>query len=482
MPGERPPDRRSLRLGALVAIPVLAVALTLGSLVLPRLLFFTPMLQAQAGGGSQSGGGAGSALFQGFVYPWTAQQSGGGYSQPIALQNMRNEARTFHMNAVVIPAFADMPSRDSADLTWHAGDTGNVDTLPDAQYEQAIKDATSTGLLPILELEVRQQDSLSPNHNTSAYWVGKPWFDANSSQSYSSSAGGASSLTVGPTERAFFDEFTDYAAHFAQISAQYNLPYFIIGDQLSSISYDTSNTVKSADPAGVVGGPTGCTGRRDCEWRHLIQAIRGASYTPLAGKGTKTGGTYAGKLIYSASWNITPDGGAATRPEFEAITWWDAVDDVGVDAHFPLTHDSDLSVAELSNAWHGQGPDLNEQGDIFSRLSAVSTKFSRPLIFTSAGYESISGSNGQPGAMDLTAAQTSDYGEQRNDMAALLQTFSTAPWWLGVFWYADEPLDYGSQPNWSLSTAWANSTLAASKDGGHYLHDFYQNQPLNTSG
>jgi hypothetical protein len=458
-----------------MAVPLLLGALVLGSVALPRLLFIAPMLQAQAGGGRQAGGGA----FQGFTYLWTARMSGGGYTSPDSAKNLKNEATTFHMNSVIIPVYADMAERSASALAWHPGDSGDQDTLAESEYVQAIKDARAAGLTPILELEVRQQDSLS-NHDESAYWVGKAWFDQGSSDSFNLSAT-SGSVAVGAEERAWMDNYTGFAVHYAQLSAQYHLPYFIMGDELGSISYDTANSVKSADPTGVAGGPSGCTGRRDCEWRHIIQAIRGQTYTPLTSSGNKSGGSYTGKLIYSADWNVTPDE-ASSQPEFEKITWWDALDYIGVDAHFPLTRDADVSSDTLSNAWHGKGPDVAGQGDVYSRIGKVADTFSRSVVFTSAGYESVAGSNSSPGQIDLSTAGNPDNSEQESDMAALLQTFGDAPWWVGVFWYADQPMAYGNQANWIYSSNWANLTLKASKPAGQYLASFYQNIPTPAGG
>ena len=255
----------------------LVVALALGSALLPRLLFLPPLAQPQAGVGNS---GTQSALFQGFVFPWTRDLSGGGYTTPSSAQNLRNEAHTFHMNSVIIQVFADMPHRDTSQLEWQAAAVDDIHTLPDPDYIQAIKGALAAGLIPILELEARQQDTALSGTDQSAYWVGKGWFDRNFNVGFTPYSG-ANLISVGPTEHAFFDVYTAFAVHYAQLSAQYHLPYFIIGDGLSSITYDTANTAKSADNQETSGGPSGCTGRRDCEWRHVIAAIHGANYTPL---------------------------------------------------------------------------------------------------------------------------------------------------------------------------------------------------------
>src|SRR5579859_6027173 len=157
-PGRRPPDSRAVRLGALLMLPMLIVALLAGPVGLPRLWSLVGGFQAQASGGLQNNAGT---QFQGFVYSWSANQKGGGYTTPASLQNMRSQASIFHMNAVIIPVIADMPNRDESTLLWHAGQKADIDTLPESDYEQAIKDARAAGLVPILELEVRQYDLAS---------------------------------------------------------------------------------------------------------------------------------------------------------------------------------------------------------------------------------------------------------------------------------------------------------------------------------
>jgi hypothetical protein len=466
-PGRRPPDRRALRLGALFALPTLALALVVGQLALPYVLFLAPGLQAQAGGG---GTGTGAGNFQGFVFSWSRRQTGGGYNTPASLQNMRSEVHDFHMNTVIIPVIADMPERSNSAILWHSTDNGNRDTLPDGDYIKAIQDARSAGLVPILELQLRQQDPASPNEDPT--YIGGTW-----SSLHSSTAIGLGQ--IGTLERNWFNNYTAFAVHYAQMSAQYNLPYFIIGDQLTNVTYDTSETSKKNDPRGIdvpPGDSYQCSARRDCEWRHVIQAIHSPGYASLRDHKSQTGGGYSGKLIYAARWTGAPYGGASD-PEFEQITWWDAVDYIGVDAYFPLTQTSaDVDVNVLEQAWQGAGPGLGlpqGQQNIYARLEKVSDTYNHPILFTAAGYNSSPGSNSaSPGPA------SNDEVEQLNDMQALLFTFRGTSWWAGVFWSADEPMTpREQQPNWQVNSSWAGNTPATSKRAGQWLSTYYQQSP-----
>ncbi len=481
-PGRRPPDSRAMRLGMLVALPALIVALLAGPVGLPQLWSLVGGFQAQTSGGLQN---KATAQFQGFIFSWSASQKGGGYNTPASLQNMRSQASLFHMNAVIIPVIADMPNRSAATLLWQAGQKADVDTLQESEYEQAIKDARAAGLVPVLELQVRQYDRLSAG-DTSAYWVGKVWANTRGEDNFPSLGG-----TVNQIEKSWFNNYTAFAATYARLSAKYNLPYFIIGDGLSNVTTDGPLTTAKADPASIDRGVPGesfptCSGRRDCEWRHVIHAIHAPEYATFIQHTAQQGGDYSGKLIYAASWRGAPQG--ATSPEFENITWWDAVDMIGVDAYFPLSqNNADLSTSQLQNAWEGQVPcgdkDLNIcPGDIVARLSAVSAKYGRPLVFTAAGYGSTPGANSGPPIPPSANLANRDDSEQLSDMQALLETFNGQPWWAGVFWNGDEPIaPRSSQPGWATSSNWAGDTLATSKAAGQWLATYYKSNPLPCS-
>ncbi|HEU0026936.1 MAG TPA: hypothetical protein VFQ25_07450 [Ktedonobacterales bacterium] len=481
-PGWRPPDNRALRLGVLAMLPALVVAILAGPLGFPMLWSVVGGFQAQTAGGLQSNT---AAQFQGFMFSWSATQKNGGYTTSASLINMRSQASLFHMNAVIIPVIADMPERSKSHLYWHTSDKAAIDTLPEADYEQAIKDARAAGLVPILELQVRQYD-IESGDDTSADLVGKVWANTRSKGNFSGLGGSVNQL-----EKGWFDNYTAFASEYARLSAKYNLPYFIIGDGLSDVTTDGPAITAKADPAGIDNGVPGesfptCSGRRDCEWRHVIHALRAPEYANYAKHAPQQGGNYSGKLIYAASWRGAPLGD--TNPEFENITWWDAVDIIGVDAYFPLSqNNADLSVNQLQSAWQGQNPcgtkDRNVcPGDIIERLSAVAVKYGKLLLFTAAGYGSVPGANSAPPIPRGSNLNNADNGEQLADMQALLETFNGQPWWAGVFWNGDAPISPRSkQPNWSASSNWAGDTLDSSKPAGQWLATYYKSNPITCS-
>jgi hypothetical protein len=249
------------------------------------------------------------------------------------------------------------------------------------------------------------------------------------------------------------------------------------------MSYDTPETSYKGDPAGhdrVTAGEPPCTnGRRDCSWRHIVHALKQASYLTLSSHQSEDGANYTGKIIYAASWGSANDqqflGTGATQPEFSSITWWDAIDIIGVDANFPLVSAQGAPTPDtLMASWHGQGQNLGGQGNIYGNLEKLADSFSRPIVFTSVEYDSATGaSSGQ-----ITSAQEDD-GEQVQDMQALLLTFTGTSWWSGVFWYADQPLyPRTKQPNWNVFGNWAGDDLAHAKDAGKWLATFYKPNPI----
>lgn len=479
-PGRRPPDSKALRLGALLALPAMIVALLAGPVGFPSLFSMVGGFQALTATGLQNTAGA---QFQGFVFNPASDVKDGGYLSPASIENMRSQAHDFHMNAVIIPVIADMPNRSVSTILWHVGQKADVDTLPEGDYEQAIKDARSAGLIPVLELQVRQYDISSGNDNGPDL-VGKQWANAHGNDNFAS--GSANQI-----EKGWMDNYAQFAAFYAQVSAKYHLPYFIVGDGLSDVTTDGPNTTAKADPKTIDRGVPGesfptCAGRRDCEWRHIIHAVRSPIYDNYAKHAEQPGGNYSGKVIYAASWRGSPIG--MTTPEFENIAWWDAVDIIGVDAYFPLSQNSaDLAVDQLQAGWQGQNScgskDLSVcPGNIVQRLSAVAVKFNRSLLFTAAGYGSTQGANSGPPIPPTANLANSDGAEQLADMQALLDTFNGQAWWVGVFWNGDEPVaPRETQQGWATSSNWAGNSLADAKPAGKWLATFYKNAPIACS-
>lgn len=140
-------------------------------------------------------------------------------------------------------------------------------------------------------------------------------------------------------------------------------------------------------------------------WRKLIHEIRAI---------------YKGKLIYASNW----DG-------YTQITFWDALDYIGIDAYFPLTPKKKPTVKQLKKAWQ---PTVDS-------LTTFQAEWQRPVIFTEYGYMSLDGCAYKAWLLEKKQTEVAiNEGAQANAVQALLETFGTKDWWAGAFqwkWYAD---------------------------------------------
>jgi hypothetical protein len=140
-------------------------------------------------------------------------------------------------------------------------------------------------------------------------------------------------------------------------------------------------------------------------WRTLIYEIRAI---------------YSGKLVYASNWDSYP-----------LVTFWDALDYVGIDAYFPLTKKKKPRVDELKKAWQ---PTV----DSIQTFYAI---WQRPILFTEFGYMSLEGCAYKAWLLEKSKieAKLSEQA-QANALQALLETFGKEHWWAGGFqwkWYAD---------------------------------------------
>src|SRR5689334_21580696 len=141
---------------------------------------------------------------------------------------MTSEANDYYMNAVAIDVTADQTTTSSTTLSYNAGDSGNTDSLSDQDIERAITDAQAAGLTPILTLQV--QVTNDPITNLPSF-IGNLWYRVPGEKPL-----GVGGTPVGQTEHQWFDSYTAFAVHYAQMSQKYHLPYFIFGNDLVNIS------------------------------------------------------------------------------------------------------------------------------------------------------------------------------------------------------------------------------------------------------
>ena len=199
--------------------------------------------------------------------------------------------------------------------------------------------------------------------------------------------------------------FTNYAAflnHYLDIARSEGVEEFTVGVEL----------INMTEP------------QYEGRWRALISQIRTH---------------YAGHLTYSANW------GKHTRNEYKQITWWDALDYIGLSAYFPLSLKDYPSTADIANGWTNYTDQVNETYNWVSEIKATADKYNRPVVFTEIGFGSYSNS---PARWDV-AQHTNmlDLATQEHAVEATLQVWSQQPWFHGVYWWHWEPYAGGGGPN-----------------------------------
>ncbi len=177
---------------------------------------------------------------------------------------------------------------------------------------------------------------------------------------------------------AWFDSYRAAVNHYADLAASSGAEQFCAGCELQGTSH------------------------READWRRTVAAVRAR---------------FSGPVLYAAN----HDG-----EEFR-LTWWNAVDAIGVDAYYPLARGNAPTVDELTKAWE----------PIVARLEALSWRWSRPVVLTEIGYRSVDGACRQP--WEWQTRGRVDTREQVDGYQAALSTFLGRPWFAGIYWWSWSP-------------------------------------------
>ncbi len=184
---------------------------------------------------------------------------------------------------------------------------------------------------------------------------------------------------------AWFDAYESFIWHYAELAEAHDADQFAIGTEL-----------------------VGTSGRAD-DWRAVIAGVRSR---------------YSGPIVYAANHS----------GEETSITWWDAVDLIGVDAYYGLTNLNDPTPAQLQAAW---APHV-------ATLANLAATWNKPIIFTEIGYRSIDGANRHP--WDWSIDGNLDLQEQADAYQATLASVYDQPWFAGMYWWAWETNPYQGGP------------------------------------
>lgn len=203
---------------------------------------------------------------------------------------------------------------------------------------------------------------------------------------------------INPTDpRAWFASYDQMLLHYAQVAQQIDADVLVIGTELTTMTpYDD-------------------------EWRSLIQQIRGI---------------YDGKLTFAANWIDSA----------ENITWWDALDIIGIDGYMPLqTPSADPSVDQLVAAW----------GPYRDRMQTLEARWHKPLVFTELGYQSREGTAARQGQ---DSAPVSDSAQQ-NAYEAAFQALHDLPGFKGIWWWDWSAEGITDPGGWTAEGKPAQNTL-----------------------
>ena len=182
----------------------------------------------------------------------------------------------------------------------------------------------------------------------------------------------------------FFDYYYRWIRHYALLAEMYEMDIFCVGVELSQ-------TTKGHGAA----------------WRELIERVRRI---------------YHGPLVYAANW----------WQEFEHVTFWDALDYIGLNCYFPLSDKDRATVDELRAGFKSFLP----------TVESVARQYDRPVLLTEIGFTSGVHPWKQPHERRRRAPV--DLQAQAWSYQAAFEALWGQDWLQGIYWWKwPTYLEYG---------------------------------------
>lgn len=188
---------------------------------------------------------------------------------------------------------------------------------------------------------------------------------------------------------AWFAAYRGFVLPLATIAEERGAERFVVGSELSSLEPHTQR------------------------WRALISQLRSL---------------YSGTLTYSANWD-----------RIQSVEFWDALDEIGLTAYFPLAEDREAPSDEaIAQAWRSPR----------TEIGAIARRAGKPVLVTEVGYVSQRGAAGTPWAH--STVEVLDLHLQQRLYRGFCDAFAQTPSVLGFYvwnWFGfGGPLDRGFTP------------------------------------
>ncbi len=189
--------------------------------------------------------------------------------------------------------------------------------------------------------------------------------------------------------------------------------------------------VQMAKLAEAHGAGTFCIGleftfaqKQDARWRKIIAAIRQV---------------YHGQLTYGGNWD-----------SFQEVTFWDALDEIGVLAYFPLTKTENPGREEISAAWEKKCAELTA----YSKAHG-----NKKFVFVEIGYNRSARAAAEPWAFKMGGASADEIQQRCIEVALDLpqrcQALAGMYWWK---WFPELPSH--EEENYRLQTPEIKALIA----------------------
>ncbi len=200
---------------------------------------------------------------------------------------------------------------------------------------------------------------------------------------------GTIASSLAPSDaNAFFASYKAQIVDYARVAQELHANSLSIGNELSALT-----------------GPQYLN-----EWTSIIHAVRQV---------------YHGTITY-----------AAATDEANHVSFWNQVDEIGINAYPPLTTKTDPTVTQLEQAWKSVSANpywsnaINHMSPV-DFFHSLSSEYGKQVLFTEVGYQSVTGTNIDPGN---PSSHTPDAQAQANAFNAFFNVMSSegGSWFKGA--------------------------------------------------